>query len=161
MLNFLNNCKNTGSAPEKVLQYLLENSSPYAGDITKPQQFHKIVKLGQTLAIPNSFLQRFTPRGERYDSIFEILTVHAAPRQKTTIFDSQRFSALTMSMMVGTIGRFSWMTSHTMRDMGRSTDTMALAMSKDVLSFFAPTSTFLMSARWMTMTRWTSFSPPS
>jgi hypothetical protein len=81
----LNNCKNTGSAPEKVLQYLLENSSPYAGDITKPQQFHK---LGQTLASPNSFLQRFTPRGERYDSNFELLTVHAAPRQKTTIFDS-------------------------------------------------------------------------
>jgi hypothetical protein len=122
VLNFLNNCKNTGSALEKVLQSLLENYSPYAGDITKPQQFHKIVKLGQTLTIPNSFLQRFTPRGERYDSIFELLTVHAAPRQKTTIFDSQRFSALTMSMMVGTIGRFSWMTSHTMKGMGRSTN---------------------------------------
>jgi phenol 2-monooxygenase (NADPH) len=61
----------------------------FAGDITQPQQLEKIVKLGQSLSLANSesFLRRFTPRGARYDSVFELLTVHAAPRQKVEIFD--------------------------------------------------------------------------
>jgi phenol 2-monooxygenase (NADPH) len=59
----------------------------FAGDVSQSQQLDKIVKLGQNLSSSDSFLKRFTPAGERYDSVFELLTVHAAPRTKTTIFD--------------------------------------------------------------------------
>jgi len=59
----------------------------FAGDISKAQQLDKIVSLGQALAKSDSFLQRFTPSKGRYDSVFELLTVHSAPRQKVTIFD--------------------------------------------------------------------------
>ncbi|KAK4986753.1 hypothetical protein LTR66_007786 [Elasticomyces elasticus] len=59
----------------------------FPGDISIPQQADRLANLGNILAAPDSFLRRYTPSEARYDSVFELLAVHAAPRQKTTIFD--------------------------------------------------------------------------
>jgi phenol 2-monooxygenase (NADPH) len=59
----------------------------FAGNIENPSQQSRITKLGQQLAGPESFLKRFTPSEARYDSVFELLTVHSAPRVSATIFD--------------------------------------------------------------------------
>lgn len=59
----------------------------FPGDIRNAQQRTKLGQLGQRLAQPDSFLQRFTPAGSHYDAVFELLAVHAAPRTETTIFD--------------------------------------------------------------------------
>ncbi|KAL4933364.1 putative FAD monooxygenase [Aspergillus undulatus] len=59
----------------------------FAGDVTKPSQKDKIGRLGTALGSRESFLQRYTPAGARYDSVIEVLTVHAAPRQEVDIFD--------------------------------------------------------------------------
>lgn len=59
----------------------------FAGNVSVPKQSARISQLGDLLAAPDSFLRRYTPQGARYDSIFELLTVHAAPRVETSIFD--------------------------------------------------------------------------
>ena len=59
----------------------------FAGNISDKAQKETITKLGEKLSREDSFLNRFTPRGSRYDSVIEVLTVHSAPRQGTTIFD--------------------------------------------------------------------------
>jgi phenol 2-monooxygenase len=43
--------------------------------------------VGAAIDDKTSFLRRFTPADSRYDAIFEILTVHNAKRETTTIFD--------------------------------------------------------------------------
>lgn len=35
---------------------------------------------GEALDTPSSFLHQYTPKTARYDSVFEIITVHSAPR---------------------------------------------------------------------------------
>lgn len=59
----------------------------FVGDIKAESQKQKMLKLCEPLAGSKSFLNRFTPAGGRYDSVFEVLTVHAAPRTEVTIFD--------------------------------------------------------------------------
>jgi phenol 2-monooxygenase (NADPH) len=59
----------------------------FAGNMKSAQQKARIEKLGRQLRRENSFLTRFTPANKRYDSVIEVLTVHSAPRQETTIFD--------------------------------------------------------------------------
>lgn len=59
----------------------------FPGDITQEAQRKKLDAVGTALADHGSFLHRFTTPGERVDSVFEILTVHSAPRATTTIFD--------------------------------------------------------------------------
>lgn len=59
----------------------------FAGDIKDAQQRGRIEALGGKLGAADSFLKRFTPSGQRYDSVIEVLTVHASPRQDITIFD--------------------------------------------------------------------------
>ena len=59
----------------------------FAGNVSSPSQNSVIQKLGERLGSPTSFLKRFTPASKRYDSVIEVLTVHSASRQKTTIFD--------------------------------------------------------------------------
>ncbi|ETI27668.1 hypothetical protein G647_00117 [Cladophialophora carrionii CBS 160.54] len=59
----------------------------FAGNIKNPDQRTKINKLGEKLSSSTSFLTRFTPPNKRYDSVFELLSVHSAPRQEVTIFD--------------------------------------------------------------------------
>jgi phenol 2-monooxygenase len=58
-----------------------------AGDIRQPGQRKKLDAVGWAIGKEDSFLRRFTPPGSAFDSIFEILAVHSAPRTETTIFD--------------------------------------------------------------------------
>ncbi|KIV94333.1 hypothetical protein PV10_02107 [Exophiala mesophila] len=59
----------------------------FAGDIRDTAQKKRIDALGTRLGADGSFLKRFTPPGKRYDSVIEVLTVHATPRHEATIFD--------------------------------------------------------------------------
>ncbi|KAL4892418.1 FAD binding domain-containing protein [Aspergillus ambiguus] len=59
----------------------------FPGDVSKDSQLEKVNKLGEAFSKKDSFLKRFTPQGSRYDSVIELLTVHAAPRHSKTIFD--------------------------------------------------------------------------
>jgi phenol 2-monooxygenase len=59
----------------------------FAGNVKDSQQKARIEKLGKELGGEKSFLKRFTPGNKRYDGVIEVLTVHSAPRQETTIFD--------------------------------------------------------------------------
>ena len=59
----------------------------FAGDIREPNQRRKLDAVGQAIDDKGSFLRRYTPPGAAYDSVFEILAVHSAPRTETTIFD--------------------------------------------------------------------------
>ena len=57
------------------------------GDIRNPEQRKKLDAIGKAIDDKESFLRRFTPPGAAYDSVFEILAVHNAPRVEATIFD--------------------------------------------------------------------------
>lgn len=59
----------------------------FAGDVTNQPQKEKIERLGAVLGSKGSFLQRYKPTGARYDSVIEVLTVHAGPRNAVDIFD--------------------------------------------------------------------------
>lgn len=59
----------------------------FPGDISQPEQRKKLDALGARLADETSFLRKYTPPGARYDTVFEVLAVHKAPRATTTIFD--------------------------------------------------------------------------
>jgi len=59
----------------------------FPGDISDSTQKQRLDKLGERLGDANSLLKRFTPTNARYDSVIEVLAVHAAPRQSVTIFD--------------------------------------------------------------------------
>ena len=59
----------------------------FAGDVKDSAQKKKLEKLGEHLGAPGSFLRRFTPAKWKYDSVIELLSVHSAKRQETTIFD--------------------------------------------------------------------------
>jgi phenol 2-monooxygenase len=59
----------------------------FTGDISKPEQCKRLKDAGASLNNNRSFLRKYTPPGAKYDSIFEILAIHSAPRATTTIFD--------------------------------------------------------------------------
>lgn len=59
----------------------------FAGNVKDKSQKSKLDALGKKLGRERSFLKRFTPPSKKYDSVIEVLTVHSAPRQETTIFD--------------------------------------------------------------------------
>jgi phenol 2-monooxygenase len=59
----------------------------FPGDLTASRQQQRLADLGNRLAGPDSFLTRFTPPGQRYDSTIELLSVHSESRATTTIFD--------------------------------------------------------------------------
>lgn len=59
----------------------------FAGDVGTAKQKSKMLKLAESLAAPQSFLRRYTPPGGRYDSVFEVLTIHAGERTDFSILD--------------------------------------------------------------------------
>lgn len=59
----------------------------FAGDITKPTQAQRIQRLGASLSSPTSLLEKYTPSSQRYDSVIELITIHAAPRESVSILD--------------------------------------------------------------------------
>ena len=52
----------------------------FAGDLRDTYQLDRYEALGQGLSSRNSFLHRYTPREEKIDSVFEVITIHSAPR---------------------------------------------------------------------------------
>ncbi len=59
----------------------------FTGDISQPEQKSKMETVGKAFNDEASFLRRFTPADARYDTVFEVLAVHSAPRTSATIFD--------------------------------------------------------------------------
>lgn len=59
----------------------------FAGNVSNQEQMARVQKLGQSLAAPRSFINRFTPQGKPIDSVIEILTIHSAPRTTTELHD--------------------------------------------------------------------------
>ncbi|KIL88204.1 phenol 2-monooxygenase [Fusarium avenaceum] len=59
----------------------------FPGDIDSERQKKRMTDLCEKLTGPSSFLKRFTPASARYDSVIEVLTIHASKRQGHDIFD--------------------------------------------------------------------------
>ncbi|KAF4415805.1 putative phenol 2-monooxygenase, partial [Fusarium austroafricanum] len=59
----------------------------FPGDTSLDNQNKRMNTLCDKLSAESSFLKRFTPPSARYDSVIEVLTVHASERQKHDIFD--------------------------------------------------------------------------
>lgn len=83
---------NQADARPSHLQELLRSNGTwrvliFPGDLTIPRQAQRLAKIGQALGAPESFLERFTPGDAKYDSVIELLAVHAGNRQKFTVFD--------------------------------------------------------------------------
>jgi len=83
---------NQSDARPSHLQELLKSNGKwrvvvFPGDVSKAKQKTRLDALGQKLSKTDSFLKRFTSPEKRYDSVIEVLMVHAAPRASVTIFD--------------------------------------------------------------------------
>ncbi|GKU20487.1 unnamed protein product [Fusarium langsethiae] len=52
----------------------------FAGDILDPTQKSRVEAFCSRLDQPNSFLNRVTPRGQKVDSVIEVLTIHSSKR---------------------------------------------------------------------------------
>ncbi|KAM5354669.1 hypothetical protein ACJ41O_001316 [Fusarium nematophilum] len=59
----------------------------FPGNISHDRQKSRMNSLCDKLSSPSSFLKRFTPPSARYDSVIEVLTVHASKRHDHDIFD--------------------------------------------------------------------------
>ncbi|KAF4988771.1 hypothetical protein FGRMN_9565 [Fusarium graminum] len=59
----------------------------FPGNIESERQRKRMVTFCDKLSDTSSFLKRFTPSTARYDSVIEVLTVHASKRQDHDIFD--------------------------------------------------------------------------
>ena len=60
----------------------------FVGDVVgSAAQRAKMTGLCDRLAAPDSLLRRFTPPSAARDAVFEVLTVHAAPRTEVSIHD--------------------------------------------------------------------------
>lgn len=59
----------------------------FAGNLKSEEQWQRVQRFGEELAKSDSFLRRFTPRRKRIDSVIELLTVHAGPRQGVELLD--------------------------------------------------------------------------
>ncbi|KAF5977247.1 putative phenol 2-monooxygenase [Fusarium bulbicola] len=59
----------------------------FPGDIDLDSQNKRMKSLCDKLSAESSFLKRFTPPSARYDSVIEVITVHASKRQDHDVFD--------------------------------------------------------------------------
>lgn len=59
----------------------------FAGNTNDNRQRDKLWKLSEVFSAPKSFLSLYTPKGARYDEVFEVLLIHNAPRQSVTVLD--------------------------------------------------------------------------
>ncbi|KIW99995.1 uncharacterized protein Z518_10923 [Rhinocladiella mackenziei CBS 650.93] len=57
----------------------------FAGDISKPDQRSRYEGLGKALDSPDSFIHRYGGQGGKFNSIFEVVTIHAAPRNSVEL----------------------------------------------------------------------------
>lgn len=59
----------------------------FPGDVRNENIRKRLDLLGSKLAAKDSFLKRFAKETDRYDSVIEVLGVHAAPRTEVNVFD--------------------------------------------------------------------------
>jgi phenol 2-monooxygenase len=59
----------------------------FAGNIGAQAQLARYQALGKALSAPSSFLKKFTPKGQKIDSVIEVLTVHSTPRHDIELLD--------------------------------------------------------------------------
>jgi phenol 2-monooxygenase (NADPH) len=57
----------------------------FAGDLRDSKQFARFTALGNALGSTDSFLYRCTRNKVKIDSVFEVLTVHSAPRSSVEL----------------------------------------------------------------------------
>ncbi|RBR27018.1 uncharacterized protein FIESC28_00286 [Fusarium coffeatum] len=57
----------------------------FAGDVLDPAQKSRVEAFCQALDDPNSFLHKVTPKGQKIDSVIEVLTIHSSKRWDTDI----------------------------------------------------------------------------
>lgn len=59
----------------------------FPGTLAVPSTMQRMQKLGERLGAQESFIRRFTPPDQSFDSVIEILTVHAGPRTSIEMLD--------------------------------------------------------------------------
>ena len=59
----------------------------FAGNLLAKQQWQRVVKFGEEIASPDSFLRRFTPSSKAPGSVIELLTIHSARRTEIELLD--------------------------------------------------------------------------
>lgn len=59
----------------------------FAGNANDNQQQAKLRKLSEAFSARNAFLDLYTPKGAKYDEVFEVLLIHNAPRASVTVLD--------------------------------------------------------------------------
>lgn len=59
----------------------------FAGDVSNKKQMAQVQNLGAALALPESFISRFTPPGKPINSVIEAMLIHSVPRTSVDIFD--------------------------------------------------------------------------
>ena len=59
----------------------------FAGNISRPDQWKRMVTFAEQIGRSNSFLRRFTPVGQPADSVIEVLSIHSAPRYEIELAD--------------------------------------------------------------------------
>lgn len=62
----------------------------FAGNVKDAEQNRRVQALGEYLARPDSFAQKYTPEGGKYNSVIQTLTVHSAPRCEVELDDFPR-----------------------------------------------------------------------
>jgi phenol 2-monooxygenase (NADPH) len=58
-----------------------------AGDISEQALFERLREVGRSIALPGSFIHMYTLKGEKVDSLIEILVIHAAPRKSVELLE--------------------------------------------------------------------------
>ena len=59
----------------------------FAGNVSKPAQMARVQKLGAYLSLPSSFPTVYTPKGGKWNSFIQTLTIHAAKRWDVELHD--------------------------------------------------------------------------
>ena len=59
----------------------------FAGNLKDKEQWQRVQTFGEELTKPDSFVHRFTPSEKSFDSIFELLTIHSAPRHAVELLE--------------------------------------------------------------------------
>ncbi|KAH6950317.1 FAD binding domain-containing protein [Ilyonectria sp. MPI-CAGE-AT-0026] len=63
----------------------------FAGDVSRPEQLHRVERLSQVLELPEAFLRRFDGHVIAPQDVFETLVLHTASRDEVEIADLPPF----------------------------------------------------------------------
>ncbi|TFK48400.1 hypothetical protein OE88DRAFT_1634717 [Heliocybe sulcata] len=59
----------------------------FTGDYLEPVQREKVLALAESMSQPESFLQKFTPKGARSSDVFDLITIAASRKEEITYND--------------------------------------------------------------------------